>query len=263
VNPAAAPTIRSWSLGQDRSHPERSDDAYRSDLAIGDNAWTAFLVVADGAGSTPFAGDWARALVAAAEAEWVHRGFEESVERVRETFDPFASGAFDDDFIVKDLWRERGSAATLAAAVVRSKGDLTRCRVSIVGDCLMVISEPTALASFPFEAANQFSNRTEAVRTLEAALNVQAHEFEVPPGSILALASDAMGAWLLKLFEREGAERVHRWLRTVTEDELPDVEDDLTLLVLDVPSLAPAPRGLGKRVRAFVGRIAVAVRRRA
>jgi hypothetical protein len=236
------PCIRCWTVARDRSHPEWNEDASRGELDGGPDDWTAFLVVADGAGSTPFAGAWARALVDAARPRWATDGLAQGVEGVRRSFDPLAGDGAEVDFVLEDLWNERGSAATLAVAAVRSEGRRTRCFAQTVGDCLLLVSEPDRLASFPMRASAEFSNRTEAVTTQRPELPIKSASYDLPSGSMLALASDAIGAWLLRVNEREGPARVHSWLRGASESNLPDVDDDVTLVVLDVPRSRMADR---------------------
>jgi hypothetical protein len=233
----AAPRIRRWTVARDRNNPERNEDASRAELVEDADAWRALLVVADGAGSTPFAGEWAHALVDAADPKWAQDGgLARGVDGVRRTFDPLADLTQEVDFVLEGLWRERGSAATLIVAAVTSRGGTTRCRVATVGDCLLLVSEPAALASFPLRSSGEFTNRPETVRTSRPELQVESWACNVPAGSMLALASDAIGAWLLRRLERAGPRSVHAWLRSVAEPELPDVDDDVTLLVLDVPA---------------------------
>jgi hypothetical protein len=241
VSQSGEPSIRQWTVAHDRSHPEWNEDASRAELAVAPDGWTAFLVVADGAGSTPFAGDWARALVEAARPEWVVDGFADGVEHVRRRFDPLRDGGRDVDFILEENWHELGSASTLLAAVVTSRRGTTRCRVTTVGDCLALVSEPGALASFPLRASAEFTNRPETIRTRRPELEIKSWTCDLPAGSALALATDAVAAWLLRLREREGAGSVHAWLRTLSERDLPDVDDDATLLVLDVPAAPVRP----------------------
>jgi Protein phosphatase 2C len=231
------PVIRRWTMALDRSHPELNEDASRADLHVGPSEWTALLVVADGAGSTPFAGAWARALVEAAVPSWATDDVVRGVAGVRRSFDPIRDQ--DVDFVLEDLWKERGSAATIVVAAVRSMEAETLCRVSIVGDCLMLISQPESLFSFPQKAASDFSGRTHAVSTQTDDIDVVSTTCEVPAGSMLVLSSDGIGAWLLRVREADGPRAIYEWLRTASDATLPQLDDDLTLLVLDVPPLEP------------------------
>jgi serine/threonine protein phosphatase PrpC len=248
------PLIRRWTTAQDRSKPELNEDASRADLRVGPTDWAALLVVADGAGSTPFAGAWAQALVDAAEPSWATDGIPQGVEGVRRGFNPMAQE--DVDFVLEDLWNERGSAATLSVAAVRSNGLRTRCAASIVGDCLLLISLPDSLSSFPLKAASEFTSRTQAVSTQTGDVEVRSTSFDVPAGSMLALSSDGIGAWLLRLLEAEGPGAVYEWLRAASDSALPTVDDDVTLLVLYVPPLVPWParEGLWGRLREAISR---------
>jgi Protein phosphatase 2C len=243
-------------LALDRSQPELNEDASRVDLRVGPTDWAALLVVADGAGSTPYAGAWAKALVDAANSSWATYGVAQGVADVRREFNPLR--AREADFILEDLWNERGSAATLIVAAVEATGVGTQCSASIVGDCLMLVSLPDSLTSFPMKAASEFTNRTNAVSTQREEIRVESTACDVPAGALLALSSDGIGAWLLGLLEREGPGAVYEWLRTASDSVLPQVEDDLTLLVLHVPPLAPYPvrAGMWRRVWDEISRLA-------
>jgi hypothetical protein len=239
---ADPPSLRAWSLAHDRERPELNEDAWRADVQVSSQDWTAFLAVSDGVGSTTFAGAWARALVAAAEPAWASGGLAEGAEKVRETFDPLAGGE-EVDFILEDLWHERGSAATLLVASVESRGERTSCNVAAVGDSVLIVSQPERFTSFPLSTSGEFSNRTEAVRTRGARSTPRSWTGQLPAGSAVALASDGIGKWIVRRGEDEGAESLHLWLKRISEAELPDLDDDLTLMILDVPDCPPRRRG--------------------
>jgi Protein phosphatase 2C len=248
VSGTEAPSLRRLTASRDRSRPEWNEDASRAELDADGDTWRAFLVVADGAGSTQFSGEWARALVDGAEPGWLDGGLVSGVARVRGAFDPLTDAPAKVDFVLEDLWHEQGSAATLLAAGVVSDGEGTTCRVCAVGDCVVFVSEAEALTSFPVESSTELTNRTETVKTRESTANVQAWARVLPPGCLLAVASDAIAKWILQRKELEGAGSVHAWLRDVSELDLPEVDDDVTLLVLCVP-VVPRPTYLDRLQR--------------
>jgi hypothetical protein len=266
VSATRAPSVRRLTASRDRSRPDWNEDASRAELdgGVGAGAWRAFLVVADGAGSTPFAGEWARALVEGSDPAWAADGLAGGVDRVRRDFDPLINAPAEVDFVLEDLWHERGSAATLLVAGVASDGEATTCRVCAVGDCVVFISEPAALTSFPVETSVELTNRTETVKTSESSVNIRAWEHDLTPGCVFAVASDAIAAWILRRKELQGSGSVHAWLTDVSEPDLPDVDDDVTLLVLSVPAVV-ARRAyldrLQRLARRALGRLGVPYRR--
>jgi len=231
-----SPEVRHWSVSRDRDHPERNEDAFRVTIDETEHGWRAFLVLADGAGSKLFSGEWAHALVDAATPGWLGDSLATEVDRVRRRFDPFEGQADGADFMREEKWREEGSAATFLAALVEPEGAHTRCRVTSVGDSLLLVSHPDRLTSFPFQVSSQFGNRTDAVHSQRKSFTRREWNFALGSRCLLAMASDAMGAWLLRRHEEQGARSVHAWLNCASERHLPSVDDDVTLAVLDVTS---------------------------
>jgi len=242
------PVLRRWTVSRDQDHAEWNEDASRAEAAGGSFGWRAFIVVADGVATMPFGGAWARALVEAADPTWTSpAGLESGVQSARERFDPLEAFRATSDFVLERLWSERGAAATLLVADVTSAGRHAVCHLAIVGDCLFLMSDGDQLVSFPRSKASELTNRTNAVRTKMTQLSVESHTYSVRSGTILAMASDAMGAWLLRQGEGDGPGRVHTWLSTATESDLPNLDDDLTLVLLEVPR--------SSWIRALVGRL--------
>ena len=241
MSPSTAPEVRRWIAARGANPPDWSEDASRYEVTAEQDAWSAFLVLADGAGSTAFPGEWARALVDAAEPAWLDGGIYEGIAGVRRDFDPLTDLEDDDDaFLFEELWYERGSAATLLLAKAVHDCGSTHCRVVCVGDSIAVVSAPGRLTSFPLRTSREFSNRTPTVRTAVTGLELKTWASDLPAGSMLVLASDGIGKWILRHGERHGPERVHALLRTFSDADVPDVEDDVTLLILDVPGPANA-----------------------
>ena len=154
--------------------------------------------------------------------------------------------------MLENLWLERGSAATLVLAMVTQDREQTSCRVLAVGDCVAIVSAADYLESFPLTSSNEFSTHTTTVKTRTADIDASSWTVQLPPGSMLALASDGIGRWLLLQAEKRGAAQVHNLLQGLSTEKLPDVEDDVTLLILDVESRAARWSPL-RRVLARIG----------
>ena len=241
----ALPRVRQLTASRDGKPAGWSEDASRADMRERDDGWSAFLAVSDGAGSTAFPGEWARVLVDAAAPRWINGDVHDGVAAVRQAFDPLDAETGDDDFLLEDLWYERGAAATLLLAHVTHASGRTRCRVLAVGDSVAIVSREDALTSFPIEASKDFSNRTEAVKTRAAAFETRSWSGELPPASMLVVATDGIGRWILDEAERNGPASAYAVLRRMSTRDLPDVEDDVTLVILDLP---PARPGLVDRL---------------
>lgn len=230
------PDVIVSSRGRERDDPDYNDDAVRVDtLGTEDGGgWTLFVAVADGAGSMPFSAEWAQKLVKEATPGWIGGELGVAVARVRSVFDPPPEGMA--DLILRNHWRRTGTAATLLVAELRYRPP-GRCdvRASIVGDCLLVASTPKSLTSVPMERAADFDIRTTAVQTAVDDVTIIEWSETVEAPACIALMTDGMGAWLLTLYEADGPEAVYRWLCNFTPDELPDIEDDATLVVIHLP----------------------------
>src|SRR5438045_822885 len=80
---------QSWTIAKDGNTPEQNEDAARVEACDGG----VLLAVADGASEAVYAGHWARALVAAVEADWPacdDVALTERLDRVRAAFAPIA-----------------------------------------------------------------------------------------------------------------------------------------------------------------------------
>jgi Protein phosphatase 2C len=230
------PRLRQFTVAHDPNHPERNEDAFRTEVVVYRTGWTALLALADGAGSTLFARDWAQALVSAVTDAWTAGDLHMGVEEVRAQFDPFADGQDPSDFMRIQKWNELGSAATLLVASVRAGAARARCNVACVGDSLLLVSQRDALTTFPLTRSSEFGQRTDAVHTHRLELNHHYWRRDLPGGSMLVLASDALARWLLLRHESDGARSVNAWLKSAVKSRIPAVDDDATLIVLELPA---------------------------
>ena len=175
------------------------------------------------------------ALVEAATPRWLDGDLLAGVDAVRDRFDPLTTAGDDVDFVLEDLWRERGSAATLLIAEIAGSADRTSIRAAAVGDSVVLVSDQHSVTSFPLAATVEFSSETETVGTSRRDVVVQRWAKDLSPGSQVAIGSDGIGVWMLGLAERAGAVTLFDWLREVDEGALPEVDDDLTLVLISVP----------------------------
>lgn len=168
------------------------EDAY----AVGPDALR--LAVADGASETSFARQWAELLV---------QGFVHEPPRSAELHDWIAP--------LQATWREahEGKATAWYAEAKARDGafssllgltiDGDRWRALAIGDsCLFVIRAGRMLRAFPFERAEQFSNRPILVSSVARAngslwSEVAADEGDLQPGDQLLLMTDALAQWFL------------------------------------------------------------------
>jgi hypothetical protein len=245
-----------------------NDDAVRVVTSPGHGAVRRlFVALADGAGSTIFAGAWATRLVDAAEPRWLSGDLTAELAAVRAGFDPLASSDGDIDFILEDKWRDEGSAATLLVATVElsdDEGDAAELDVLVVGDSVVIVSDGTAVSSFAVATAAAFTDRPDLVGSRDegdARPALQRLSRRVPAGSVVAFASDGLAKWMLTYVEREGSPALHDWLCRADASMLPRVDDDLTLVrvVMVAPSLTPS---VGRRRSQWLGNLVGGLGRR-
>jgi hypothetical protein len=195
---------------QKAGHEEgQNEDAWRTVCSHGaaDSTW--LIAVADGATEAVYARSWARALAAAAGADWPLLSDDELNERlqsVRAAFQPFAAGE-EIPWYVQTKWLTLGSQATLLVATVASArgADELAVRAVAVGDsCLLLFrqGEPQVL-SFPIESAAGFGVNPALVRSrFRDALEFRRlPPTRMRPGDLLLVCTDAVGKWALKCLE--------------------------------------------------------------
>jgi hypothetical protein len=249
--------VRAWTRARDSGPQTHNEDAVRIEGGRAAGGSSVFVAIADGVSAAPFSGEWARALVDAASPAWLDDDRDgdlmADIDVVRRGFDPMADVGDEGDFVLEDLWRERGSAATLLLVELVAGAGSAHLRAAAVGDTVVLVSDAASVVSFPVGAAADFTSRPRTVRTGPDDVVVQRWSRDVPPGSWVAMASDGVGAWMLGLAEDSGARALYEWLGAVDDDSLPAVDDDLTLVLLRVPDRAPMT--LWQRVVRFVTRV--------
>ncbi len=169
---------------------------YEDAFAVGPDAFR--LAVADGASETSFARQWAELLV---------RGFVEEAPRAVELQDWIAP--------LRAAWREahEGRATAWYAEAKARDGAFSsllglvieggRWRALAVGDsCLFVVRAGKLARAFPFERAEQFSNRPVLLSSVARANGDLAGETSVDEGDLqagdqLLLMTDALAHWFV------------------------------------------------------------------
>ena len=238
-------TAHAWTMPKGGESTETYEDA----ASVRPDAWSVRGAVADGATESVFARSWAECLA---------QGL---VERAATTLGAFRDavpewqGAWTDavreraggrPWYVKAKAEEEGAFAALLGLTLRTGG---RWRAVSVGDCcLFQVRDGALVRSWPFGAADEFTNRP--------ALVPSRPERELPrpefasgtwaPGDTILLATDAAAAWLLSPGSSVGPADAGAWneaqcRRAVERGRAAGTlrNDDTTLLVLHVDD---APR---------------------
>lgn len=239
---------------------EESADAFIAVSPIG-GAPELVAAVADGASSDVFAKQWARRLTEGVSSSWFDmsdRGIIDAVDALRADFNPLANGS-PVDFMVENKWLERGSNSTLVAVRIRpivgSPGAPLACgtlRVEAiaVGDSVVGSFSRDSASTFPILAVDEFSNYPNLIGSeVGAHFDLSRSVFDLAPGGVLILASDAIAKWfvgrvddpsividlvsLLKSMPTAGVDLRQVIAKDVTNFGPPELDDDLTLLVIE------------------------------
>jgi hypothetical protein len=240
------PSVSHWTCAVPKAGS--SEDDYEDASALVSETWPVCAAVADGATESVFAGDWATRLV---------RGV---VETEATTADAFATALPD----WRDEWRrglpsraaerpwyvsakvEEGAFATVLGLSLHADGGW---RAVSVGDCcLFHVRGGEVVESWPYDAAEAFTNRPDLVssRPAQAVPAPRTATGTWRPADRFVLATDAVAAWLLEtapsslrdLSEKSARSRI---ATARTDGDLRN--DDVTLLVLNL--LPPADAATG------------------
>jgi len=226
-----------WALPKEGEDREAYEDAAR----VRTDHWPVRVAVADGATESAFAGAWAERLA---------RGF---VEQSATTPEALRDAISEWQVEWHETIRERVEAqpwyvaakvaeGTFAALLGLSLSADGAWRAVSVGDCcLFQVRDGTLVRSWPFGAADAFTNRpalvpSQSTRTLPTP---QTATGDWTPGDVFLLATDAVAAWLLNPespFDPGGADA---WDATVFREAVEQARadetlrnDDATLLVV-------------------------------
>lgn len=220
----------------------------------------------DGASGALFSGQWAERIVGSVTPEWFRIDDDQVIRRVgglAEDFDPMADVS-DPDFVLEDKWAEHGSAATLASVLV----DPPHVRALAVGDSIIGLHTSTGAAFFPIDATEAFGRHPRLIESRPTSgLEIERWAFDVSPGDVITLSTDAVGAHLVG--QRPTADRVRQLVEELDDGtNLRDVltsragielggslDDDLTIVVIEIPDQrrGTRPRSILDLVRRWLG----------
>jgi hypothetical protein len=168
------------------------------------------LALCDGAGSTVYAGPWARALATAAEPDWPDLGDAGLTAELDEARGRFLRAQPDDLpwYMAHKLARE-GSQAAFLTVTFASKPDAGEVglRAVAVGDCTLILfRRDGSVTSFPLSKSGQFGLSPRLVSTKpQPSLPYDRWDASVKPGDLIVACTDAVGKWML-----EGVESADR-----------------------------------------------------
>ncbi len=232
-------------------------DAYEDAASVRAEAWPARLAVADGATESAFAKEWAERLTrgvveqGASTPESLRRAVPDwqaqwrAAVRARAEEGPWYVGAK----------AAEGAFATLLGLSLRADG---RWRAVSVGDgCLFRVRDGAPVRSWPFGAADAFTNRPALVpsRPGQTLPTPEATSGSWSAGDVFVLATDAVAAWLLAPESSVGPAAAAAWdetqfRRAVEQGRTKETlrNDDATLLIMRIaetpdagPEASPAP----------------------
>lgn len=229
------PTVSHWTYAVPKAGVEAVE--YEDASAVAADVWPVRAAVADGATESAFSGAWAQQLV---------RGMTEQGGTTVSAFHRMLTDrqARWESAVHKQAenrpWYIAAKAAEGAFATVLglSLHEDGRWHALSVGDCcLFWLRRGTLERSWPFEAADAFTNRPALVSS-RADRDVPTPETASgawQPGDVFLLTTDAVAAWLLRTdpsaVGRLGAEAVRDRLDAARADGMLR-NDDATLLVL-------------------------------
>lgn len=233
---------RGWTGPKPGQDHGENQDAFETRLLPDTADGGMLLAVCDGAGSTLFAGPWARALAAAVEPDWPDlddAGLTARLDEIRERF----QGAQPDDlpwYMERKLAREGSQAAFLAVAFTPMPGTgEVGLRAVAVGDCTLILFRcDGSVASFPLSESGQFGLSPRLVSTKpQPALRYDRWDASLQPGDLIVACTDAVGKWVLEGVESADQASIFGLLHDLLdEDDHPE------------PSSRSADNGLFRRI---------------
>ncbi len=250
----ATPTVHSHTLALPKAGGEPG--AYEDAARVRAEAWPVRAAVADGATESVFAGMWAEMLVRAGTRGAL------TTARLREGLPDWqrAWAARCDAQAAAAPWyvqakANEGAFATLLGLEVCADG----CwRAAVVGDCVLFHLRDGALrASWPAHSPDAFGNRPALVPSRASADASGMEKLRTTtgawtPGDVFLLATDAVGAGLLRGAQSPEAPfrpaAAAQWSAAAFRDAVATARaegtlrnDDSTLLVLELSSLPASP----------------------
>jgi hypothetical protein len=194
---------RGWTERKPGQDHGENQDAYEIRLVRDVSAGGMLLAVCDGASSTMYAGPWARALAATAEADWPDLGDAELTAQLDKARERFQATPPDDlPWYMEHKLTRVGSQAALLAVVfkpIAHTGEVS-FRAVAVGDCTLIVFRcDGSVTSFPLSKSEQFGLRPRLVSTKpQPSLRYERWDGAVIPGDLVVACTDAVGKWILE-----------------------------------------------------------------
>lgn len=208
---------RGWTGPKPGQDHTENQDAYETRPVRGVPGGGMLLALCDGAGSTVYAGPWARALAAAVQFDWPDlddAGLKARLDEVRER----SQQAQPDDlpwYMAHKLAREGSQAAFLAVAFAPAPDTAeVGFRAVAVGDCTLILFRcDGSVESFPLSESGQFGLSPQLVSTKpQPNLRYERWDGSVKPGELAVACTDAVGKWILEGVEAEDRAPIFRLL---------------------------------------------------
>jgi hypothetical protein len=206
-----------WTERKPGEDHDQNEDAYETRLVPDVAGDEVLLAICDGAGSTMYAGPWARALAAAAEPDWPDLDDAELTARLDKTRGQFEPASPDDLpwYMAHKLTRE-GSQATFLVVAFTPTTDTGEVglRAVAVGDCTLVVFRCDGpVTSFPILNSDQFGLNPRLVSTKpQPRIRYDRWDASVKPGDLIVACTDAVGKWILEGVESADQASIFRLL---------------------------------------------------
>ena len=181
---------RGWTGPKPGQDHGQNQDAYETRLVQDATGNGMLLAICDGAGSTVYAGPWARALAAAAELDWPDLDDAELTDRLDKARERFQHAQPDDLpwYMAHKLTRQGSQAAFLAVAFAPfpDTGEVGFHAVA-VGDCTLIVFRcDGSVVCFPLSESSQFGLSPRLVSTKpQPGLLYDRWNASVKPGDLL------------------------------------------------------------------------------
>jgi hypothetical protein len=212
---------RGWSGAKPGHADDQNQDAFqiRHDAVGG----SVLLAICDGASSTVYARQWARALADAAEPDWPSMdddALTATLDTVRKRFQHTLPA--DLPWYMSHKIAKEGSQATLmVASFTQVPGlDEVSIRTIAVGDSsLILFRQDGSTAAFPLEGSADFGLSPRLVSTkLQPGLRYERWDATMLPGDVLVGCTDAVAKWTLESVEVADRSPLFRLLLDVLGD---------------------------------------------
>jgi hypothetical protein len=212
---------RGWSAAKPGHADDQNQDAFqiRRDAA-GDSV---LLAICDGASSTVYARQWARALAAAAEPDWPSMDADmltTALDMVREQFQLTLPA--DLPWYMSHKIAKEGSQATLMVASftqVPGRDEISIRTIAVGDSSLILFRQDGSTAAFPLGKAADFGLSPRLVSTKpQPGLQYERWDATLLSGDVLVGCTDAVAKWMLESVESADRPPLFRLLLDVLGD---------------------------------------------